>query len=198
MTSVKPKRPARRRAHDRITQGPASREEQMAHMAVAPFDRAHRVMDEKWGIDRLPELVDPVKAQRWGEVMAELNDAIDASDPQRTTAAVETALKGLAVMDATAEAMGHDPKPPALIEANVEGFLFGVMVDDRRWPSYQDEAKARGLTLFTLREVGLALAAAGASNPVVAEAKKQFPAAQISAIRPRTPLEVELDDEIPF
>lgn len=193
------RRPTRKRKHDRQTHGIVSREEQVTHMTVAPFDRMARAMDEKWGIDRLPELVDPVKVERWGEVMAELNDAIAANDPDRTRSAVEVAMKGLAVMDAAAEASGHDPKPPALIEGEADGFRFGIMTDDRRWPTY--EAENPGVLLFSLRQVGLALKDRTENSPALQEVRKHFPNATVTATRPQTALDLSDalgGDEIPF
>lgn len=194
---TKPARKIKReRLHDRLLHGPATKEEIVTHAVVAPFDRERRRMDEKWGIDRLEELVDPVKAARWGEVMAELNEAIEANDPERTKAAVETALRGFAVMDAAAEAAGFQKLPPEVMEGEVDGFRFAVMQDDRFWKAY--EKMRPGVPMFSLRQVGLALKANLEANPVIREVKKHFPNSRITSVRPRSDIERELDDEIPF
>ena len=162
-------------------------------MATAPFDRVCIEMDRKWGVDRLPELVSPQTAERWGLALANLNAAIAANDPALTTARVAACLRGLAVMDAEAEAAGHKPSDPDIWEYDLDGFRFGVIAEGREWRAA--EAKRPGLVIFNMREVALALKASRVVNAVVEAAKQNFPGAQIVNIKPT---KKDFDDEIPF
>lgn len=160
------------------------------------FDPAIRATNFKWGTDRLPELVGPVKEARWLEVVDELNEAIAANDPQRVQGAVSTALKGLAVMDAAAEQDGAEKRAPELLVGEAEGFAFGIMPDDRFAEQYENENE--GLLLFTLHQVGVILKDRVENSPALQAARKHFPDAEVKAVRPRSKLEQELGDSIPF
>jgi hypothetical protein len=75
------KRPERKKKHDPMLHPAASRESIECDIALAAFDRASREMDKAWGVDRLVELVSPDIAKRWGQAMADLNEAIISNDP---------------------------------------------------------------------------------------------------------------------
>lgn len=187
-------KPIRKNRHDRILSGSgASADEIRCDMATGPFDAKVREMDRKWGVDRLPELVSPATAERWGLAMAHLNEAISSADHKMTVARVEACLRGLAVMDAEATQAGHQTSDPNVWEYEYEGHTFGVIEDGREWPAVQD--KRPGLTIYSMREVAVAL---HTHRNAVATVKANFPGANVVAIRQRTDLEKELDDEIPF
>ncbi len=171
----------------------ASEAEIRCDLATAPFDRAARAMEEKWGVDRLPGLVSPSMADRWGAAMANLNAALDAKDAALVVKRVEACLRGFAAMDAEAVAAGHKPLPPDAWEIEVDGVTCAVLRDGNQWPAYA--ALRPGVRAYSLREVGLALAAYGQT---VAAVKDAFPGAEVKAVKPKTPLERELNDCIPF
>jgi hypothetical protein len=95
-------------------------------------------------------------------------------------------------MDAEAEAAGHKPITPDAIEFDINGQTCAILRDDAAWPAYH--AQRPGVRTYTIREVANALAAYGNT---VAAVKDQWPGARIAERKP-TPLERELDDEIPF
>lgn len=183
--------PIRQRKHDRLMTPGASSAEIACDHAVAPFDRACRDMERKWGIDRLPELVAPEMSARFGKAMGVMNDAINAEDPDATAAAAANCVRGLQAMDAAATAAGHQPLNPAVWEVEYEGQRFGIIRDVEEWAAAA--AQRPGMTLYTLREVAVALAA---SKHAVTAVKAAFPGAQVTAIR--SPLSEELEDEIPW
>ena len=186
-------KPQRHRKEDRLMHHGATATEIQCDLATAPFDRLCREMDRKWGKDRLPELVAPETAARWGVAMANLNAAIAADDPAMVVARVNACLRGFTAMDAEATAAGHQPIPPAAQEIEVDGILCAVLWDGNAWPVYA--ALRPGVRIYTPREVANALAAYGGT---VAAVKDAFSGAQVSAVRKPTPLEAELDDTIPF
>lgn len=188
----------RQKKFDRLLSPGATVAEIECDFVLAPFDRACREMDRLWGIDRLPGLVPLEMAQRYGRAIAAMNASIEAQDPEATRDNAGNCVKGLAAMNAAAEAASAPKADPTIWEYDCDGYKFGVMADDRSWQAAQ--AARPDLQLRTMREVGNALRAYDqvVTGEVMAEVKKHFPAATVKAIRPRTDLEKELDDEIPF
>ena len=186
-------RPQRHRKEDRLMHHGATATEIQCDLATAPFDRLCREMDRKWGKDRLPELVAPETAARWGVAMANLNAAIAADDPAMVVARVNACLRGFTAMDAEATAAGHQPIPPEAIEIEVDGKLCAILRDEASWPAYH--ALRPGVRTYTPREVANALAAYGGT---VAAIKDAFAGAEVVVVRKPTELETALEDEIPW
>lgn len=186
-------RPMRHRKDDRLMNSALTREEVECDLATGPFDRMCRAMDAKWGQDRLPELVAPETAVRWGTAMANLNAAIAGNDPALVVARVNACLRGFAAMDSEATAAGHQPITPEAWEFEMDGKTCALLRDDAAWPAYA--AQRPGVRIYSLREVANALAAYGQT---VAAVKDAFPGAMVSAVRKPTPLEADLEDTIPF
>ena len=164
--------------------------------AARPFDRASREMDRKWGIDRLPSLVSPDTAMKWGRTLEKLNAAIEASDPDEIAARAAVAVRGLAFMDSEATSAGKQTLPSGALTGAVEGMRFVIIPEASCWPQYQDEFPDH--LMFTLHQVGVAMKDRLENSEVVQEARKHFPDAKITAVRPQTELERALNDEIPF
>lgn len=186
-------RPQRHKKGDRLTYPGASAEEVRCDYALAPFDRAALDSERVWGIDRLPGLVSPELAERYGRAIAHLNDRIAAHDPEGTAAAATNCVRGLAAMDAAARAAGHAPAPADVWQVEVGGKICGIIREAGDWPTV--EAATAGLRLYTLHEVAIALDALGQA---VAAAKDAFPGATVAAVRHRSEIEESLDDEIPW
>lgn len=186
-------RPYRHNKHDRLMHSGMKPEEVACDFALGPFDTAARNMERKWGINRLEGLVSPETAARYGSAIAKLNLAIEANDPEDTAARAAVCIRGMAAMDAEATAAGHQPIPPAAQEIEVDGKLSAVLWDANQWPVYA--ALRPGVRTYTPREVGIALSV---YDGTVAAVKDAFPGAEVKAVRQRTPLETELNDEVPF
>jgi hypothetical protein len=196
MTAPRNKRPRRQKAADRILNGQLHKDQIMADYALAPFDRAAIEMDNVWGIDRLPELVSPATARKYGEAMALLNEAIDAADPALVQARAENCIRGLHVMNAEAEAAGKPKSRPDMLEYELDGFRFAVMPDSAHWPEIRKQRP--DLVLFSLREVAIALIASRADNPVIRAAKDAFPKAEIFNLDTKVNKALAVEDELPF
>lgn len=186
-------RPMRHKAHDRLTHHGASAVEIQCDLATGPFDRMAREMDRRWGLDRLPDLVSPETAARYGSALGKLNAAMEANDPAEVAARVGVCIRGMAAMDAEAAAAGHQPISPDAWEIEVDGVTCAILKDDADWPRYAEMRP--GVRVYSLREVGNALAAYGQT---VAAVKDLWPGARVTAVRERTQLEKELNDEVPF
>lgn len=187
-------RPRRHNLHDRITglglTAPA--EVIRCDLATGPFDEAVRQADRTWGTNRLPDLVSPATAERWGQAIANLNAAIAAGDPAITVARVAACIRGLAVMDAEARAAGHAPADPDVWEVEHDGLRLGLIRDAAQWQAAAH--KRPDLTIVSLKEAAVAWATWKAAIPMVDAVKQNFPGAEVTAIR-RRPLD---DDEIIF
>lgn len=186
-------KPYRQKKHDRLITPGASANEIAADFAAAPFDHAMREAEKTWGIDRLPELVSPDLAAKFGKAMAVLNDALDRGDPEAAAAAAANGVKGIQALDAAARAAGHQPLKADFMEFDLDGFHFVVVRDAAEWPAAAAERPTAAI--FTLREVGNALKHYGAS---VAAVKAAFPGAEVTAIRQPSKLAEELEDNIPW
>jgi len=188
------KRPRRERKGDRLLSPGASRAEIMTDYAVAPFDRVATQAERKWGYDRLPELVDPDMAARYGAAISFLNDAINADDHEKAVAAAQNGIKGIAAMEAAAIAASHRP-PRAIAHGKVDDYRFRIVGD-----AGDQSAMPQDMPTFSMWEIGVMCRAWSRMTPIE-QAKHSFPGAEIVEIRPtktRTPLEIEIDDEIPF
>jgi hypothetical protein len=184
-------RPTRQKKDDRILHKGATANEIKADLSLAPFDKAVREMDKRWGIDRLPELVSVESAAKWGKAMAGLNAAIDAQDPDKVKFWVEICLRGLTAMDAEAVSLGRPVSDPMIWEHEYEGQVYGIIEDGREWPAAY--AKRPGIAIHTMREVAVALHEH--RNGLVNAVKLAFPGAEVKAVR-RAPQ--DLEDEIDF
>jgi hypothetical protein len=184
-------KPTRQKKEDRILHQGATAQQIRCDVCLGPFDQAVREMDRKWGVDRLPEIVSPESAMKWGKAMAGLNSAIDEEDPDKVKFWVEVCLRGLKAMDDEAFKSGQPISDPAIWEYQYEGQQYGIIEDGRHWPAAY--AKRPKLVIFTMREVAIALHAH--RNGLVEAVKMSFPGAQISAI---TDKGQNLEDDIDF
>lgn len=175
-----PKRPRRTNKGDRLTGLNDRKNEVACCHAVAPFDRAANEMDQKWGIDRLPELVSPALAAKYGEALAHLNECIAAEDPAKVADAASNCTRGMAAMEAEAIANGYQPATGTHWEYELrdddEVFRFAIIKDDREWPALK--AARPDLLIFTMHEAAVALR--GLSKKIALESiKSHFPGAKI-------------------
>lgn len=184
-------RPMRQRKEDRVIHQGATAAQIKCDMCLGPFDQAVREMDRKWGVDRLPEIVAPESAAKWGKAMAGLNDAINSEDSDKVKFWVEVCLRGLKAMDDEAIKSGQPISDPMIWEYQYEGQTYGIIEDGRHWPAAY--AKRPGLVIFTMREAAIALHAH--RNGLVEAVKLAFPGAEIAGIRDRGQ---NLEDDIDF
>jgi hypothetical protein len=187
-------RPRREKKSDRLICPGATSSEIACDYAIAPFDRVALDMERRWGVDRLPELVTPALAAKYGAAMAYLNDCINQGDAEGCAAAAANCIKGLAAMDAEARSLGHKPAPAEVWLYELDGHRFGIIRETGDWTTLQESHP--GLTLYSLREVAIALQSYKSALPKIEAIKAAFPGAEITAVRSK--LAEELDDLIPF
>lgn len=176
----------------------ASREEIECDYGVAPFDRVCREMEVKWGVERLPTLVSNKTARKFGAAMAQLNEAIEAVDAEKTAHKAQVCIRGLMAMDQEATEAGHQQASGEAWEYELDGFHFAVLKNADEWPRFRQDRP--GVRCFSMREVAIALKAQF-NSPLVDQVKQDFPGGQIVSINEKTDAyssEKLLDDEIPF
>lgn len=190
-TSVQ--RGKRQKKSDRILSSNQSKNAIMCDFALGPVDRLAIEMDDKWGIDMLPELVSVETAQKYGSAVAKMNAAVWEEDVEETRTRCEIVIRGLRAMDAEAERLGAQRASTEVWEVEINGKLFGVMKDGRSWRTIKEQRPE--LELLTLREVGLAYQAFQESKAGEFEraVKQSFEGAEITDIKAK-----EFDDPIPF
>ena len=184
----RPPRPKRDKRSDRLLNPGSSPTEIKVDFCLGPFDAMARQMDLKWGVDRLPDLISPHLAERWGITMANLNAAIEAgysampdeADQTRANviACVEACLRGFKAMDEYAEANNKPKADPTVIEfQRQDGSKFGIMPDAAYWPKIKESRP--DLVLYSLQEVANALESYGCLSDFAVETKKAFPSAEV-------------------
>lgn len=194
-TKLRPKRPTRAKKSDRML-GPASAvEEQAMHMSIAPFDRVATEMDQKWGIDVLPELVSPEMAHKYGQALGKLNNAIDANDAATVVKYVGVCIRGMQAMDAEAVAAGKKPVSDECWTVEINGNRYGILKDERAWPWVKEQMP--GVELFSGREIALAIETYKQTKlgEMMAIVNQKFPDADIVRMKVKNE---NLEDEVPF
>jgi len=157
--------------------------------ALAPLDRLAREMELKWGCGRLPALVDPDLAARFGRAQDKLNEAIRLNDPMEIARRVGVVMRGWEALDAAAMEIGADKLPARTIGVEHGGRAWVVVLDP------VDYDKARADHIGGGRVVALAelIEAYKIVSGRIAGVLEAFPGAQI-----RAPSGARLDDPLPF
>lgn len=154
-----------------------------ADLAKASLDRLDAIasaMERKWGIDRLPKLVDAALAVRFRSQAERLDEAIRSNVSAAVSAQAEAMLRAWQALDAAALDGGWKPLSPTIWETVLPetGEVIAIVRD-------ADEAfalaKERKGVVWTLAEVAFAIEAFG---DTVRATKEAFPGAEVTAVRP--------------
>ena len=162
------------------------------HHAIKPLDKIANRMELKWGCERLPELVSPDTAARFGAAKAKLDTAIIEGNPQDVAKRAAVLIRGWNKMDEEAEAAGHEPLAPSIwCHTTQAGFKFAVAQGNAdAIKAIKTDAKLDGVAVFSLDEIGHILQSE--TLKLVSDVKTSFPTAKVMNAK------VDLDDEIPF
>lgn len=164
------------------------------HHAILPLDRVATEMESYWGCDRLPSLVDPSTALRFGSAKAKLDAAITANDAVAVAARAAILIKGWRAMDAEAKKAGHEELSPDIwTHTTDDGFRMAVARSNPdAIKAIRTDPKMEGTPVFSLDEVARIVQ----SMETVTSAKKVWPEAVVRRIS-KKPDEV-LSDSMPF
>lgn len=187
------KKPTRQKKSDRLISQKATVDEQKIDMMLAPLTRAIDLADRKYGIDVLPELVQPETAAKWGMCLGKLNDAMDAGDIEEVAKWVGASIRGLAYLEAEVAASGALRASLDFFEIDDgNGNIYAVMDDGRSWQEL--ESQYPGRTFVTRREAAVALSfyRQHAIGIMTAEVKQHFPKAEVIGINDNLNDEIKL------
>lgn len=171
--------------------------------ALAPLDETARMMEQKWGIERLPCLVSEQTAAKFGAAREHLDALLGANDEGagdvgQIAAACANLRKGWLALDAEATAAGATAFDPIGWSMMVDGHPCVIVRDPAAAGHIQ--AQDRHRTVYTLEEIANIVGAFRRTKAWagVEEAKAAFPGAAVSVGPPRSELGKAMDDEIPF
>lgn len=160
------------------------------YYALKPLDELVHQMERRWGVDRLPGLVDPEMAARFGAAKAKLDAAIDENEPALVVKRVKVMMKGWLALSDAAEKAGAEE-----IEADVWEGLSDKGVKYAFCRSGAEAHKAarekEGYRVLSVDEVVRLLEA---QYDKVTKIKDVFPDSIIEGVK-NGPVP---DDEIPF
>jgi hypothetical protein len=154
--------------------------DRFAQAAVDRLDETTHAMERKWGIDRLPRLVDPTLAARFAAQAEKLNVALRSERPDGIAAQAAAMERAWKALDAAAIVAGHEPLAPMVWETVIPstGEIVAIV---RTAEEASAVARERNGSVYTLAEVAVAIDAFGDQVRAV---KAQFPGASVTAVRP--------------
>lgn len=152
----------------------------LAKAAIDWLDEVALAMERKWGIDRLPRLVDPALAVRFRAQTERLDEALASGRADAIKAQAEAMARAWSALDQAATAAGAQPLSPAVWETVIPstGEIVAIV---RTADEAAAIAKDRAGAVWTLDEVARAIDALGAK---AREVKHAFPGATVTAVRP--------------
>lgn len=167
----------------------------MLHL-IAPADRLAREMETKWGRDRLPELVTPDLAMRFGSQREKFERAVATRDMDALAIETPRMCNAWRALDAAAETAGHTLHPATVWEFDIDGRPAAIVRSDDAGATAW-AAEHPGTRVWTLDEITRVLGAEYLR--LVNTTKDLFPGATVTAVKAsRSDLAEQLDDEIPF
>jgi len=153
-----------------------------ARASLDRLDAIASAMERRWGVGRLPKLVDAAVAVRFAAQRDRLDNAIRADRPELISVQAEAMIRAWNALDAEATKAGAPPLAPTVWEAVLptSGEVVAIVRDSEEALAV---AKDRKGAVWTLAEVAVAIEAFGEQ---VRAAKAIFPGAEVAAVRPRT------------
>ena len=194
--SMRQKPPAPDRGISRELTSSYSREYAKVQSALVDYDKVASEFERKWGMDRLPELVDAELRERFWEAVHRLNVAIDKNDPDEVRRHADAAARGWYALDRSASDAGALPPSGEGYDARIDETrvlrvcrtIEDATVSQRERPdvvAVSVEEIARIWKIWDERDI-------------LAQAKQAFPGAEILEVREKTDGKGALNDEIPF
>jgi hypothetical protein len=194
--SMRRKHPVPDRGISRELTASYSRQYAKVQSAITDYDKVASEFERKWGVDRLPELVDAELRERFWQTVYRLNVAIDKNDPDEVRRHADAAARGWHALDRAAVAAGALPPSGEGYDARIDETrvlrvcrtIEDATVSQRERPdvvAVSVEEIARIWKIWDERDI-------------LAQAKQAFPGAEILEVRDKPDGEEKLDDEIPF
>lgn len=165
--------------------------------ALVEHDKVVTQYEDKWGIERLQELVSEELRERFYQQRERLNTAIDNNDGKQTQEEVEVMCRAYAALEKEAVAMGHKPLSGEYWETPLpDGRVLAITKNHAEAGKVKRDN--RDLVVFSIQEIANILDARHKETvKFIDEVKNKFDGAVVTSV---TPIKQEtlIDDHIPF
>ena len=157
---------------------------------IEAVDEIGRSMDDKWGVGRLPRLVDPLTAAKFARQVDKFGKACWGPELGDVAAHAPAMVRAYQALDALAQAAGHRPTPPEQWEFEIaEGLVILVRHSDQ---IADVQTHGRACQIWSLEEV----ASIARLHPFLVSVKTHFPGAAIVRTRPGRDVVNAMDDDL--
>ena len=177
---------------------PSERDADKCRAALATYDAVVRAAEVKWGIDRLPLLVEADLRDRFWAQMDVLNVALTKGSGVEVEEAVAATVRGVQALERRAVELGAQPVTGEVWEETTPN---GAVVAVCRDASEIAKIRADGRLdrVYSMSEVAAIVEAweDTKAGQVANKVKSLFDGATIESVKPK-PVETDLNDEIPF
>ena len=195
---VKRKRVSKNRTSREWRFYPSERDADKCRAALATYDAEVRAREIKWGVDRLPLLVEPELRDRFWAQMELLNKAIAKGSGVDVEETVAATVRGIQALERRAIELGAEPVSGEVWEETTpQGYVVAVCRDGASIAKIRDQGRID--RVYTMSEIAAIVEGweESRTGEMTNKVKSLFPGAQIETVKPK-PADLELDDEIPF
>lgn len=169
---------------------PAIDKGQAISEALKPLDRVARDLESKWGCGRLPRLVAPELAAKFGSAVDRLNAAILAEDAEAVAHKAGVLIRGWQALDAAAIECGAPVMPKDVWSVKARGQVYTIVRDHADADKVAKVSDNPG-SVLTIAEL-LTVWDDFQASRFVSDVKAVFPGATVKRAGE------SLNDEIPF
>ena len=180
---------------------PSERDADKCRAALATYDAKVRAAEVKWGIDRLPLLVEADLRDRYWAQMDVLNKAIDKGSGVEVEEAVASTIRGVEALERRAIELGAEPVSGEVWEETTpSGAVVAVCRDRAEIAKIRDSGRID--RVYAMSEIAAIVEAfeEGKAGETTKKVKSLFEGATIESVKKKSKEEIiaELNDEIPF
>jgi len=158
---------------------------------IGGVDELAASMEQKWGVDRLPRLVEPDLATRFYSQARKFNAAITGGNPADVDVEGQRMINAWTALDAAAVAAGAPPVSPDIWEVSLSDGRVVALVRSRE-EQHAVARAGRHVDVFSAEEIARLIE----GFPDIVKAKHTFPGAEITAVRVRS-IDWATGDELP-
>lgn len=177
-----------------MARNPNSLNSRKVQAALTELDNIVTGYERRWGVDRLPSLVDEKLRERFEQQLDKLNRAITADIGSEVKVEAETTARAYAQLEKVAKANGHEELTGEFWEAAMpDGRVLAIT---RTFDEQHKVAREnRDVLVYCVEEVAN-IVANWEGHKEVTMVKHVFPGAVVTDVRDSQ--EEMFDDEIPF
>jgi hypothetical protein len=177
---------------------PSERDADKCRAALATYDAVVRALEVKWGVDRLPLLVEADLRDRFWAQMDVLNAALTKGSGVEVEEAVAATVRGMQALERRAMELGAETVTGEVWEETTpNGAVVAVCRDASEIAKIRDDGRLD--RVYTMSEVEAIVEAweEGKAGQLTNKVKSLFDGATIESVKPKV-VEADLNDEIPF